>query len=325
MYKVSIVIPIYNVEKYLARCLDSVVNQTLKEIQIILVDDGSTDNSAEIYSEYKNADDRITVIKKENGGVASARTAGAAQIKGEYVLSVDSDDYIAPDMAETLYNAAKESNSEVAICGYCIVSGDTILKTCPVGREGVYCNDEANRRFIFSDAVENAYVWNKLVKSELYLKNLRYCDSRLVISEDLALSAPNVIDANCIAYVDKNLYFYRRSEIQTTGGYKETTFDSECLAEQKAMEAAKDAGLDLAPYIKKRYVMFAFWQIAAIRRSVKNRKTRRREIKKWCKNRFYYDVDKSGWSFRDKLKFRIVKGGHAGLANWFIKTFGAKG
>ena len=100
---ISIIIPVYNAEKYLKKCLDSVINQTYKNLEIILVDDGSTDKSPEICDKYAEKDSRIIVLHKENGGVSSSRNAGLDIFKGEYLSFVDSDDYVEPDYIEYLY------------------------------------------------------------------------------------------------------------------------------------------------------------------------------------------------------------------------------
>ena len=110
MPKVSVIIPVYNVENYLRQCLDSVVNQTLSDIEIICVDDGSTDNSGKILDEYATKDSRIKVIHKENGGYGKAMNVGLDNAIGEYIGIVEPDDYIALDMYETLYNIAKEKD-----------------------------------------------------------------------------------------------------------------------------------------------------------------------------------------------------------------------
>ena len=114
---VSILIPIYNVEKYLPRCLDSLLNQTLTDIEIICVNDGSIDNSLKLLKQYQAQDNRIIIVDKKNGGLPSARNAGLDRARGEYVGFVDSDDYVEPSMFETLYKTAKKENSEVVICG----------------------------------------------------------------------------------------------------------------------------------------------------------------------------------------------------------------
>ena len=116
MPKVSVIIPVYNVEKYLSECLDSVVNQTLKDIEIICVNDGSPDGSAAILEEYAQKDNRIKVITQENRGLSEARNSGLKIASGEYIAFLDSDDYIDLKFFEQLYKRGIESNSDVVVC-----------------------------------------------------------------------------------------------------------------------------------------------------------------------------------------------------------------
>lgn len=116
--KVSITVPVYKVEKDLARCIESLINQSLRDIEIILVDDGSPDRCGEICDKYASIDSRIKVIHKENGGLASARQAGLNAIKGEYYTVCDSDDWIEPNAYETLYNFAKETDADIVLSDY---------------------------------------------------------------------------------------------------------------------------------------------------------------------------------------------------------------
>jgi glycosyltransferase involved in cell wall biosynthesis len=114
--KVSVIIPVYNVEKYIKKSLESVMNQTLKEIEIICVNDGTKDNSRKIIEEYAQKDERIKIIDKENGGLSSARNAGMEIARGEYLGFVDSDDWIEETMYEKLYEKAKADESQMVIC-----------------------------------------------------------------------------------------------------------------------------------------------------------------------------------------------------------------
>ena len=114
---ISILVPVYNVSKYLRQCLDSLVNQTIKDIEIICVDDGSTDSSHEILEEYAAADSRIVIVTKANGGLPSARNAGLDVAKGKYVGFVDGDDYVDTDMYRKMYNAAVANDADIVVCG----------------------------------------------------------------------------------------------------------------------------------------------------------------------------------------------------------------
>ncbi len=124
---ISIIVPVYNVEQYLEKCVKSIIRQTYKNIEIILIDDGATDSSGKICDKLKLKDNRIKVIHKENGGLSDARNAGLKVAKGEYIGFVDSDDYIKEDMFETLYNLNKKYNSEISIVSYYEICKDKLI------------------------------------------------------------------------------------------------------------------------------------------------------------------------------------------------------
>ena len=113
---ISVVMPVYNVEKYIADCLFSLINQTLEEIEFILVDDGSLDNSLEIINLFAKYDSRIKIIKQENAGPSKARNTGLKEAKGQYISFIDSDDWVDEDFLEKLYNSAKNNNADISIC-----------------------------------------------------------------------------------------------------------------------------------------------------------------------------------------------------------------
>ena len=136
MKKVSVIIPVYNVEDYLEKCLDSVINQTLKDIEIIVVNDGSPDNSQKIIDKYRKKDKRIISVMKENGGQASARNLGIKKSHGEFLCFVDSDDWIELDMLEVLYNNAKENHSDIVTCDYFRVMDNVYTKMAFIQRNG---------------------------------------------------------------------------------------------------------------------------------------------------------------------------------------------
>ena len=116
--KISVIVPVYNVEQYLERCVDSIINQTYKNLEILLVNDGSTDNSGQLCDELAKKDDRIRVIHKENGGLSDARNVGIDEAEAELIGFIDSDDYIDEDMYETLYRQLRESNADLSMCGH---------------------------------------------------------------------------------------------------------------------------------------------------------------------------------------------------------------
>ena len=157
---ISVIIPVYKVEKFLPKCLDSILGQTYKNLEIILIDDGSTDNSGKICDEYAQKDARIHVIHQENHGLSNARNAGLKIAHGEYIAFVDSDDYIELDMYEYLWKLISKENADVAMCNTCEDEGFHSQKPIDVA----YVMGPIQKYFEFSDWMAP---WNKLYKREL--------------------------------------------------------------------------------------------------------------------------------------------------------------
>ena len=170
---ISVIVPIYNVEKYLEKCIESIINQTYRNLEIILVDDGSLDNSGAICDEYAKRDKRIRVIHKENGGLSDARNAGINVAKGEYIGFIDGDDYIDVSMYEKLIEALIANNTDMSICNFRYVDekGEKVAKEeFPIQNSVVEGND-----ILKKDMFENNYwywvvAWNKLYKKEIFEK-----------------------------------------------------------------------------------------------------------------------------------------------------------
>ena len=193
---ISIIIPVYNVEQYLNQCIDSIVNQTYKNLEIILVDDGSTDNSSRICDEYALQDKRIKVIHKENGGVSSARNFGLNIAKGEYIGFVDSDDFIERDMYEILIKTLISTNSQIVSCS--INNNKYVIKQ----------NETFNKKEIFRKIKKlPCSVWNKLF-SRVVLNEILFRED-IFIGEDLLFVFQAFTKANQITFIKDNKYHYR--------------------------------------------------------------------------------------------------------------------
>lgn len=161
---ISVIIPVYNVEKYLIRCVDSVINQTYKNLEIILVNDGSTDSSGNLCDELENNDDRIKVIHKENGGLSDARNTGEQESKGEYILFIDSDDYIHIDMIKSLYEQIKSENADVSICGVMNVYLNSQNPQCNDTEQYFVCDKkEFLKQYLIGERIPGS-ICNKLLK-----------------------------------------------------------------------------------------------------------------------------------------------------------------
>jgi glycosyltransferase involved in cell wall biosynthesis len=171
MCEISIIVPVYNVEKYLNKCVDSILNQTFKDFELILVDDGSPDNSGAICDQYAKEDTRVRVIHKENGGLSSARNAGIEVAQGKFLGFVDSDDYIAEDMYELLYNNILREDADLSVCGIYHVYEGKELEVKPE-KYLILNRDEATVLIFHGNQISDHAV-NKLYSKEIF-SDLRY-------------------------------------------------------------------------------------------------------------------------------------------------------
>lgn len=201
MKKVSVIIPVYNVENYLRKCLNSLVNQTLKDIEIIVVNDGTLDNSQEIIDEYvKKYPKKVVSIIQENGGQGAARNTGLLHAKGEYIGYVDSDDYVEENMYEELYKKAKEEDSDIVICGNNVVKENYEFLS----------KEDVDKEFLLGKMA----VWNKIYKKNIIVDNKIQFRSK-VWYEDLDFTMKVFFSSKKISYIDKHLYNYLLREGST--------------------------------------------------------------------------------------------------------------
>ena len=223
---ISIIVPVYNVEKYLPTCVDSILCQTFTNFELILVDDGSTDRSGIICDEYEKKDTRVKVIHKENGGLSSARNAGLYIAKGKYIGFVDSDDFIDKEMYKVLYNEAEKNIADLVICDFKKVNENYKIK-----KDSVF--QEKNIEILKSDYIlDNMYgnmygkyivSWNKLYNKNLFYK-IKFPTGK--INEDEFIAHRLLKLANKIIYINSKLYYYmQRSNSIMSAGFNEKRFD----------------------------------------------------------------------------------------------------
>lgn len=214
--KISIIIPVYKVEEYLPKCLDSIVRQTYTNLEIILVDDGSPDNCGEICDNYAKEDSRIKVIHKENAGVARARNDGIEIATGDYISFIDSDDWIAENTYEVLYNGLKEYDADCSVGGcVTVIDKDGVLAPQERAHTGVNCvsGQEAMKGVL----LKGSAVWNRLFKREIF-REIRFPIGRVNDDEVVALHA--YAECQKIVFLDEDTYYYRiRSNSITTSKF----------------------------------------------------------------------------------------------------------
>ena len=206
---ISVIIPVFNVEVYLPLCIDSVLKQTYRKLEIILIDDGSTDNSSEICDTYALRDNRIKVIHQRNQGAAVARNTGLENATGEYIVFIDSDDFIDEKMIEKLYVALKETNSDMSICNFKYVSesGNEINIEKTVIKNEVLCTEEIIDKVFQENNCGYIVIWNKLYKKNLW-KEIRYPVG--VIYEDEAVIHHIFSECKKVVTFPDELYYYRQ-------------------------------------------------------------------------------------------------------------------
>lgn len=202
---ISVIVPVYNVQEYLGECIESIINQTYTNLEIILVDDGSTDGSGEICDAYKLKDSRIRVIHKANGGLSSARNQGIECSKGAYISFVDSDDWLELDFYQNLYDSIKMTKAEIATCGRYLVSNDSKEAYYCCSCQKVYSRNDALREIFRLGSIDVA-AWDKLYCSSIF-KYVRFPEGE--INEDTAIIYDVFCNVRTVVHVGKPLYNYR--------------------------------------------------------------------------------------------------------------------
>lgn len=236
MSLVSVIVPVYMVEEYLQSCVDSVINQTYRNLEIILVNDGSSDNCGKICDDYALLDKRIKVIHKKNGGLSDARNAGIKIAEGEYITCVDSDDFIAEDMVENLYKVLTSTKADIAVCGmiktsdrFPSIQNDNVEKIEEFTpqeaiEEGLY-----NRKFPLS-------AWAKLYRKSLF-KEIEYPVGKLY--EDLFTTYKLILKSTKIVFTSRVGYYY----FYRTGSIVATKFKINHLDCFEALEKMRQEGI----------------------------------------------------------------------------------
>lgn len=215
MFEVSIIIPIYNAEKYLKRCLDTVVNQTFKSLEIILINDGSTDDSLRIMNEYKGNYNNVEIINQENSGQGEARNKGVSIAKGEYITFADADDWLSENYVEVLYDAIKKNNADISVCNMIMVMSRTFNEIKSVKFPRAELNGDNAVRDLLQDKELKSYPWGKLYKKSIFIQNNIMFPARMFY-EDLAIIFQAFYYSSKVTLVNEYCYYYFQSEDSST-------------------------------------------------------------------------------------------------------------
>ena len=207
MIEISIIVPVYNAEKYIKRCVESLLAQTFRSFEIIFVNDGSTDDSQNMLEQYNNETISIRVVEKENGGQGSARNIGIKEAKGEFICFVDIDDYVNEDMLIKLYAKQKKENADIVWCDALKIKGERNLGT--LNQDVNWTGNDINDYFL-----NNASPWRKLIRTSLIKDNNLFFPT-IRFYEDVAVVPAYGLYATTIAYVNESLYYYDLHEGST--------------------------------------------------------------------------------------------------------------
>lgn len=258
--KISVIVPVYKTEGLLDRCVESIVGQTYKNLEIILVDDGSPDNCPAMCDEWAEKDSRIRVIHKENGGVSSARNAALDIATGDYIGFVDSDDWIEPEMYSSLIQKISESGKNIALCSYYAVeiSGERYECRCVVDKE-VLDKDDYFRFIVLGG--DGGYIWNRLYDADI-LKEVRF-DEDIWYSEDLLFNFKTAQKSNGAAILDKIEYNYVQKRIKEQEWVmNDHSFDS--MTAFEIMLSYKDIPEDVYDCCLRGYAAAAFTLLSGV-------------------------------------------------------------
>lgn len=283
---ISIVVPIYNVEQYLDKCIESILKQTYENIEIILVNDGSTDNSANICNKYEKKDTRIKVIHKKNGGLSDARNIGINNAKGKYIIFIDSDDWIDINMVKNLYSISLKYNADIVQGEYIeAYKEDDIIKN-NMNKEEIICNSDQMLESLYGDKyVKSVVVWNKIYKKDLF-ENIRFPKGKL--NEDEFTTYKIFHKAKVIVDTDITVYYYRQREGSIMrSGFKKNRLDileafierQEYFKINKMYKLEKITEARICGLLKYFYVVVN-------NSNIKNKKIILKEIKKEMKKRY---------------------------------------
>lgn len=335
---VTVVVPIYNVEKHLKRCVDSILNQTYRNLEVILVDDGSPDNCPQICDEYAKRDNRVKVIHKANAGLGMARNTGIDNATGEYICFFDSDDYVDADTVKECCELAEKENADLVCFGHSeeTANGKVIFNRIPTTSKDVFENEEVRGSLIPMTLSHNAATgedWNLSLSAwcELYSMrvikehNWRFVSEREIISEDIYSVLEFYSYAKKVAFIKKPFYHYIANPCSLTQSYRSDRYDKLKLLAGKLEKLSGQMGMKDA--LEQRvFTIFLGLSIGALKQIVVsplNFWQKQREIKRIISDDYMQkaltESDYSGESLPKKALFLAMQNKMTLLCFFIIK------
>lgn len=281
--EISIILPVYNVEEYLDECIQSILNQTFKNYELIIINDGSTDDSGKICDGYAIKDKRIKVIHKENGGISSARNVGIKQSSGNFIVFIDSDDYIEANMLECLYEYITKYNTDMVICDFVYKCENNIINNeVNENKIKIYNSREAQAELYGNKYLNFAVAWSKIYRKSLF-NDLYFDENR--IHEDEFIAHKILNKCNKIIFIPNKLYVYRiRNNSITNSKYSLKRFDRVYAIEDR-LKFYRELNLsELIPIVDCDYVYLFFTEYVKCKKELKNVEKELSDFKKDFKN-----------------------------------------
>ncbi len=303
--KISVIIPVYNVEKYIRKCIDSVIHQTYENIEIILIDDGSTDDSGKICDEYARMDSRILVIHQENRGIGYVRNIGLDCATGSYIAFIDSDDYVEKEMLLKLYNGLKKYNSDIAICSVWRIENNGVKSLWINNFTESAVFTDSYLFYLFLQKKFGLMLWNKLFDVRFF-SNIRFANK--ITAEDLEVLIRIFYEAKSVVYINEPLYYYlkRPESLTETSKKKVDNKLNDYFESQKFMfDFLKTYKNDALKYFVNNYIeeLLGIYQMIIFNNNFNN-------LKEKVQNEFdkNYDLFKkyNTLKFGKKLKFQLL-------------------
>lgn len=319
--KISVIIPIYNTEKYIKKCLESIIVQNLKEIEIICVNDGSTDNSLEVLKQYQNIDSRILVINKNNGGSSSARNVALNIARGEYCLNIDSDDWIEQDYLKAMYERAKKDDLDIVVSDiikdYGITNKKIIVKDLEISDNKIITGLEYMKLFFTVNGY--GYTCNKLIKRELYEKNnIRYNENIFLI-EDVEVLCKLSYFLKKIGKLNKAYYHYIQGDNNGSTKIKVKALNDIFICMNNLIKFYAERGeIEIINLIKKDK------NIHLISRIIENNYTEIEEYNKFLE-KFIFDIKNEKKLNYSEDRYKKLYSRFLVFSYYLAKKFGKKG
>lgn len=338
MIDISVIVPVYNVEELLPRCIESILAQTKRNLEIILVDDGATDESGKICDEYVKKDDRVSVIHKENGGLTSAWKAGAAEAKGRYLGFVDSDDWIEADMYGKMWESACKYNSDMVVCGLVFDYEDASIRKrneISTFEKEYYSRKELEEIFpilinngrFFGRTLQPARV-TKLYRRELVEQNMELCREEVTVGEDMQLTLPVLLDAKSMSVVKEFYpYHYWFNQKSMTGKFDPNYLDKIKVMERRLKEISAEKGIyDFAPQITNDFLGLAVIGLKnGVVRNTEGKDSALKVIRGYCEDPKVREALAAHTMERLPVSIRVflmlMKAGQYQICYWICKLF----